>query len=260
MTTTDICILIFALPLAFGVILFVARLEENATDKSLKQTYQEIAQKNPKLQAYLTQGYDLLAIVGDNGLTGSNFSVFNYPDKQDVNKLPLFKITFERFGTSTSQLHTKECAEQLSTEGYTQWLPFEAKDAYDTGITIEVNQGIPAQLLSVIFSKKQSPFLTVLFLKYNTWEIFKKPITGTITGTAIPEGQTWQWQSNNPSKEDDKLVDITNNNRVLLAMFPPTGFIPSAITYLVIHSEMPKHLVPALADLSLLVFENRKSR
>jgi hypothetical protein len=56
MTTTDICILIFALPLAFGVILFVARLEENATDKSLKQTYQEIAQKNPKLQAYLTQG------------------------------------------------------------------------------------------------------------------------------------------------------------------------------------------------------------
>jgi hypothetical protein len=260
MTTTDIFILIFGLPVAVGFILFLVRLEENATDKSFKRSYQEIGQKNPKLQAYLNQGYDLLAIVRDKGLIGTNFSVFNYPAKQDVNKLALFKITFEHFGTSTSQLHTKECAEQLSTEGYTQWLPFEATDKYNYGITIEVNRGIPAQLLSVIFSKKQSPFLTVLFPKYNTWEIFKEPITGTITGTAIPEGQTWQWQSNNASKEDDKLVDITNNNRVLLAMFPPTDFIPSAITYLVIHPEMPKHLVPAFADLSLLVFENRKSR
>ena len=53
--------------------------------------------------------------------------------------------------------------------------------------------------------------------------------------------------------EDDKLVDVTNHNRVLVATFPPTGFIPGEVTYLVIHPEMPKHLIPAFVNLSVLV-------
>lgn len=238
-------LILFAV-LGVGFPFFLVWLGYKATENTLKRTFPEISQKNPKLQAYLNQGYDLLAIVRDKGLIGVNFSVFNYPTKQALNKLPLFKVSFEFLGTS--QFHMKDCAESFITEGYTQWLPFQAERIYleEAGFSL-------ARQLSIVFSKDKRDFLSVLFPKPKVGEVFKKQTIAAITGTAIPEGQTWQWQSNNMRMEDDKLVDVTNHNRVLVATFPPAGFIPGEVTYLVIHPEMPKHLIPAFVNLSVLV-------
>ena len=239
-------ILIFGLAFAVGFPLSLVWLGYKATENTLKRTYPEIAQKNPKLQAYLNQGYDLLTIAREKGLIGVNFSVFNYPKKQQLGALPLFKISLESLGTS--QFYLEDCTENVATEGYTHWLPFQATREYqeETGLSL-VGQ------LKIIFRKNESPFLTVLFPKSNLGEVFKKNMVCTLTGTAIPDGQTWQWQSSNMRVEDDKLIDITNNNRVLVATFPPAWFIPGEVTYLVIHPEMPKHLVPAFVNLSVLV-------
>ena len=145
----------------------------------------------------------------------------------------------------------KDCAESFSTEGYTHWLPFHANR-----ICLEEARLSLARQLSIVFSKNKSAFLSVLFPKPKVGEVFKKQTVSTMTCSGIPEGQTWQWQSNNLSVEDDKLVDVTNNNRVLVATFPPAGFIPGEVTYLVIHPEMAKHLVPAFVNLSVLAFRN----
>ena len=118
-------ILIFGLAFAVGFPLSLVWLGYKATENTLKRTYPEIAQKNPKLQAYLNQGYDLLAIVRGKGLIGVHFSVFNYPKKQQLGALPLFKISLEYLGTS--QFYLDDCAENVATEGYTHWLPFQAK-------------------------------------------------------------------------------------------------------------------------------------
>jgi hypothetical protein len=237
--------LVLFVVLGVGFPFFLVWLGYKATDNTLKRAYLEIGQKSPKLQAYLNQGYDLLAIVRDKGLIGVHVSVFNYPTKQALNKLPLFKVSFELLGTS--QFHMKDCAESFSTEGYISWLPFHANRIY-----LEEARLSLARQLNIVFSKEKRDFLSVLFPKPKVGDVFKKETVVTLTGTAVPEGQTWQWQSNNLSVEDDKLVDVTNNNRVLIATFPPAGLIPGEVTYLVIHPEMPKHLVPAFVNLSIL--------
>ncbi len=239
-------ILIFGLVFAVGFPFCLVWLSYKATEHTLKRRYLEIAQKNPKLQAYLNQGYDLLTIARGKGLIGVHFSVFNYPTKEQLGALPLFKISFEYLGTS--QFYLKDCAENVATEGYTHWLPFQAKRE-----RLEEAKFSLVDQFQMSFRKNESPFLSVLFPKATMKEAFKKQTVSTLTGSGIPDGQTWQWQSNNSSREDDKLIDITHNNRVLLATFCPSGFIPAELTYLVIHPEMPKHLVPAFVNLSVLV-------
>ena len=125
--------------LTVGLVCFFIWLGYKAKENTLKQTYQEIAQKNPKLQAYLNQGYDLLAVVRDEGLSPVNFSVFNYPTRQGLNKLPLFRLTFELALVITRRsifniehwaknfVHLKDCTESVATEGYTHWLPFQSR-------------------------------------------------------------------------------------------------------------------------------------
>ena len=71
--------LVLFVVLGIGFPFFLIWLGYKATENTLKLTCSEIAQKIPKLQAYLNQGYDLLAIVRDKGLIGVHFSVFNYP-------------------------------------------------------------------------------------------------------------------------------------------------------------------------------------
>jgi hypothetical protein len=242
------------LPLFFTLILVLVIgfpfsliwLGYKATDNTLKRTYPEIGQKSPELQAYLNQGYDLLVIARGKGLIGVHFSVFNYPTKQNLGDLPLFKISFECLGTS--QFYLKDCVESFVTEGYTHWLPFQANRVYlkDSLLSFQ-------RQLSIVFSKDKSDFLSVLFPNLKVGELFKKHTVATITGSAIPEGQTWEWQSNTMRIEDDKLVDVTNNDRVLVATFLPAGFIPGEVIYLVVHPDMPKHLVPAFVNLSVLV-------
>ena len=245
--------IILPLVLMVGFPCFVIWWSYKAKDNTLKQTYQEIAQKNPKLQAYLNQGYDLLAVVRDEGLlNGVNFSVFNYPTRQGLNKLTLFRLTFELtlFPTrwaifnikhwAKNFVHLKDCTESVATEGYTHWLPFQVN-----GRNVDY---------SVNFSQNKNDFLSVLFPKDSIEEIFQKPMICKITGSAIPEGQTWQWSTTRDNIEEHKLVEVTNNNRVLVATFPPAGFIVNrgTVNYLVIHPEMPKHLVPCFVYLSIL--------
>jgi len=189
----------------------------------------------------------LLVIVRDKGLFGVKFGIFNYPTKQKINPLPLFKITFEFLGTS--QFHTQGCEKSFIAEEYTKWLPFQANRVYleEAGFSL-------TRQLNIVFSKDQKSFLKVHFPKPTFSEEFKKQMVCTLTGSAIPEGQTWQWQSNNMRVQDDKLVDVVNNNRILMATFSPVVFFTTLeITYCVINPEMPKHLVPAFVNLSVLV-------
>ncbi len=235
-----------------GFMCFLTWWHYKAKDNTLKQTYQEIAQKNPKLQVYLNQGYDLLTVVRDEGLNPINFSVFNYPTRQGLNKLPLFRLTFELALVSPRRaifniehwaknfIHLKDCTESVATEGYTHLLPFQANGEY---VDYSVN-----------FSQDNNNFLSVLFPKDSIEEIFQKLMVCTVTGSAIPDGKTWQWSTTRVNIEEHKLVDVTNNNSVLVATFPPAGFIVNrgTVNYLVIHPEMPKHLVPCFVYLSIL--------
>ena len=84
-------LILFAV-LGVGFPFFLVWLGYKATENTLKRTFPEIGQKNPKLQAYLNQGYDLLAIVRDKGLIGvrgclhSLDSLFNNSFQCNFNK------------------------------------------------------------------------------------------------------------------------------------------------------------------------------
>ncbi len=87
-------------------------VQQAITEKAAKRTYSEVLAKTPKLQPYLNQGYTLLAIVRQKGWFGAKFDVFDYPNRQAVNSLPLFRVDFE-FATP-SLLHTTGCATGVS--------------------------------------------------------------------------------------------------------------------------------------------------
>jgi hypothetical protein len=227
---------------AIGFPSFLIWLQYIARNKTLKYTYQDIAQKNPEVEEYLNQGYHLLTIARDKALIGEQYFVYNYPTKYNLNTFPLFKLSFE---SSTTHYHNKECSQTSSTEDYTEWLPFQSQIKKQPFVTTTTHY---------YFTKNDIPFLTVLYPGNNPFlELYKEQTSSTLTGTAIPKGQSWEWQINNKIEYKNKLVDVTNHNRILLASFPSKGFSFREVLYLVIHPEMPKHLVPAFVYFSLLV-------
>ena len=232
---------IIAVGFAIGFPSFLILLQYIARNKTLKYTYQDIAQKNPEIQEYLNQGYHLLTIARDKALIGEQYFVYNYPTKYKLNTLPLFKLSFESL---TTQYHNKECSQTFITEDYTEWLPFQSQIKKQPFVTTTTHY---------YFTKNDIPFLTVLYPRNNPFlTLFKEQTSSTLTGTAIPKGQSWEWQINNRIEFKNKLVDVTNHNRILLASFPSKGFSFSEVIYLVIHPEMPKHLVPVFVNFSLL--------
>ena len=223
---------VIMLPFAFVLV------QQAITEKVAKRTYAEVLAKTTKLQPYLNQGYTLLAIVRQKGWFGAKFDVFDYPNRQAVNGLPLFKVDFE-FATP-SLIHTTGCA--TGGSAFVEQLPIK-------GIRELRSHDLYASL-KIHFNKGEEAVLLATFPKPVLKDALKTKTLCTIESNLIPEGQTWQWQSNNWVVEDDQLID-TIHNRVLIATLPSVGGV-SEVNYMVVHSEMPKALVAPFVHLSLL--------
>ncbi len=213
-------------------------VQQALTEKVAKRTYSEVLANTPKLQPYLNKGYTLLAIVRQKGWFGAKFDVFDYPNRQAVNNLPLFRVDFE-FSTP-SLFHTTGCA--TGGSAFVEQLPIK-------GVR-ELGSNELYASLKIHFNKGKETLLLATFPKPVLKNALKTKTLCEIESKLIPEGQTWQWQSNNWAVEDDQLIDTTHN-RVLLATLPSGGGV-SEVNYMVVHPEMSKALVAPFVHLSLL--------
>lgn len=217
----------------------IVLLQQKATHTVAQQPYNTIVTNNPKLQPYLNQGYTLLSVVREKGWMGANFSVFNYPNQQTVNTLPLFRIAFE-LGTPT-QLHTTNCI--ATTNEIISYLPLE-------GVRILHNTGLFSQLEIQFKRPNQTPLLSITFPKGTLKEAFSKWTICPINSNSIPPEHTWQWHSNNLATEDDKLIEATHNTTLLATTSANAGM--AEIIYMVAHPSMPPKLIPPFVHLALL--------
>ncbi|MCS6267121.1 MAG: hypothetical protein H2174_06105 [Vampirovibrio sp.] len=228
------------------------------------QSYNDVVANTPELRKYLDQGYQLLTIIPQDSTDGYTFTtgVFDYPSKSQINALALFFVehtnpkpetkSFTLKGVFQTEMHNRGCSSIISD--YTQQLPLTAA----TDISFEKGLLSPDFTFGV---KKDDE----LFLQMSLPSISLKGVSledaYKITCSHIPESQQWQWDCTKQQTNHYRLLE-TNSNRVLLAMLPACmsfAKMTTSLSYLLVHPEMPKALVPVFVELGLQARRKRSN-
>ena len=220
------------------------------------QSYNDVVANTPELRRYLDQGYQLLTIMPQDSTDGYTFAtgVFDYPSRSQINALPLFFVehanpkpntqSLTLKGVFQTEMHNRGCSSIISD--YTQQLPLTA------ATDISFSKGLLSPDFTFNVQKDGELFLQMslpsISLKGLSLENAYK-----VTCSHIPESHQWQWDCTKQQTHEYQLME-TVSNRVLLAMMPacmPFAKLTTTISYLLVHPEMPKALVPVFVELSL---------
>jgi hypothetical protein len=247
-------VLIFIM-LCIGIFQLVMHIIRYKKVSKQAQSYNEIVANTPALRKYLDQGYQLLTIMPAKETTDAYISkteVFDYPDRADINPIPLFYVecnySLKNNTPRTTEINTQNYVEVTSE--YTEQLPLTASP----GFTKTKGQFLPEYAFYV--KKEGEPFLQM-----NTPNA--SPQGGTsvddnawpITSSHIPESQQWRWNHTlQCTSQYHYILREIISNRELIAIIPAVY----PIRYLLVHPEMPKALVPIFVELSLQSCPRRK--
>ena len=244
------------------VVVFIVVLQEIGYRKILKQTqsYNQIITTNPMLQKYLEQGYQLLMMIPQKEAenAASNTGVFDYPNRSKINPSPLFcvehlyvnpnnpksatNVKMSNSDVFQTEIHKRGCSTVCSD--YTQHLPLTANT------NISFSKGIFSPEITFNVKKDGENFLQMplpsVSLKGVSLENAYK-----VTCSHIPESQQWRWDN---QKQESRLIETVTNRTLLTTVPVRLPFLKRVkeLSYLLVHPEMPKELVPIFVELSLL--------
>jgi hypothetical protein len=250
----------------FVFVIFMMVMKALGYKKILKraQSYSEIVANTPELQKYLDQGYHLLTIIPQDSKDGYTFTtgVFDYPSRSQINALPLFCVehanpkpntqSLTLKGVFQTEIHNRACSSILSD--YTQQLPLTA------ATDISFDKGLLSPEFTFTVRKEDVPFLKMslpsLSLKGLSLEN-----AYTITCSHMPDSQQWWWDCSKQQTHEYQLIEKLSNRTLLISIPGRTPFanLLTELSYMVVHPEMRKELVPVFVELSLLAKRRRSN-
>jgi len=147
-----------------------------------------------------------------------------------------------------TEIHNQGCSTVWSD--YTQQLPLKANT------NISFSKGIFSPEITFIVKKDGENFLQMPLPSVSLKGVSSQNAYSIIC-SHIPESQQWRWDN---QKQECQLIEMISN-RTLLVIIPvrlPFGKLVKQLSYLLVHPEMPKELVPIFVELSLLA-EGRRT-
>ncbi len=175
--------------LCIGIIQLVMYIIRYKKISKQAQSYNEIVANTPELRKYLDQGYQLLTIMPAKETTDAYISkteVFDYPDRADINPIPLFYVECNYSSSISTEINTQNYVEVTSE--YTEQLPLTA----NPGFAKTKGQLLPRYAFYV--KKEGEPFLQMnvpnsspqggALVDNKAWPI---------TSSHIPVSQQWRW-------------------------------------------------------------------